>query len=104
MSATEQEQTVVSVTVGTDGRVVIAAEVCDAAGLQPGDTIEIERVLHGILVVPVATEEEIEAFWGPNWRAELEESLANVAAGRTTYHDSDEEFLAALEARMHADA
>ena len=103
MSATEQERAILSLTVGQDGQVVIPAEVCDAAGLEPGDTVEIERVLEGILVVPVVTDEEMAAFWGPDWQERLDEAEADIAAGRSTIYYSDEEFLAALGARMHAD-
>ena len=103
MSATEQEPAVVSLVVGDDGRLILSADIVDAAGLEPGDTVEVEFTLQGMLLVPVRTEAEMEAFWGPNWRDDLEESEAEVAAGQTTIYYSEEEFLAALESLRHAD-
>ena len=102
MSATEQERAILSLTVDQDGQLVLPAEVCDAVGLAPGDTVEVEWVLPGILLVPVVTDEEAAAFWGPDWRERLTEAEAEVAAGRTRFHASTEDFLAALDA--YADA
>lgn len=35
-------------------------------------------------------------FWTPEWQAGEAEARADIAAGRTTYYDSDEAFAAAL--------
>jgi hypothetical protein len=45
-------------------------------------------------------------FWTPEWQAKEREADEDLAAGRFTRHESDEEFLAALRARRlrHADA
>jgi hypothetical protein len=44
-------------------------------------------------------------FWTEAWQAKEREADTDEAAGRVTHFDTDEEFLAALEARMHhADA
>src|SRR5436305_7107172 len=45
-------------------------------------------------------------FWTPEWQAREREAEEDLAAGRFTRHESDEEFLAALRARRlrHADA
>ena len=44
-------------------------------------------------------------FWTEEWQAKEREADADEAAGRVTRFDTDGEFLAALEARMHhADA
>jgi hypothetical protein len=44
-------------------------------------------------------------FWTPEWQAREREAEEDLAAGRFTRHESDEEFLAALRARRlrHAD-
>ncbi len=38
-------------------------------------------------------------FWTPEWQAGEREADADIAAGRTTRYDSDEEFMAALDER-----
>jgi hypothetical protein len=45
-------------------------------------------------------------FWTESWQAKEREADLDIAEGRVTSYDSDEEFLAALEARRpsHADA
>ena len=95
----DQEPAVISLVVGDDGRLVLPAAVVEEAGPEPGDTVEVERTLHGMLVAPVRTEAEMEAFWGPDWRQKLDEARADVAAGRTTLYALTEEFLASLESR-----
>ncbi len=42
-------------------------------------------------------------FWTPEWLAGEVEADQNIAAGRVTHHDSDEAFLASLEARRAPD-
>ena len=103
MDGTGQERAVTSLVVGEDGRLVIPAAVLVAAGLEPGDAVELERVLPGLLMVPAATEAEMAAFWGPHWREDLERTRAETAVGKSTFYRSEEEFLAALEARRHPD-
>jgi hypothetical protein len=36
-------------------------------------------------------------FWTPQWQAGEQEADADIAAGRTTYYGSEEEFFAALD-------
>jgi hypothetical protein len=44
-------------------------------------------------------------FWTPEWQAKEREADADIAAGRVTRFESDEEFLDALRRRAkHADA
>ena len=45
-------------------------------------------------------------FWTETWQAKEREADADIAAGRTSFHASTDEFLAALDARRasHADA
>jgi hypothetical protein len=47
--------------------------------------------------VDTSASEDPAVFWGPNWKAELDESLADVEAGRVRRFSSDEEFLSYLE-------
>ena len=39
-------------------------------------------------------------FWTPEWQAKEREADEDIAAGRVTRFESDEAFLAALDARM----
>lgn len=39
-------------------------------------------------------------FWTREWQEKEREADADLAAGRTTRYESDEEFLGALDARM----
>ena len=87
-----------------DGRLLIPQEIRNAAGLVAGDVFEIELVDGAIVLRPVVADEAPAEFWGPNWREKLDAALADVDAGRTTFHASTEEFLAARDARTHADA
>ena len=102
-SETKDPNRVVEMKVREDGSLLIPIEVCQAYGLDPGNTVQIEPVLVGFTATPVVTDEEAEAFWGLNIWNELAEAEADIAAGRTTFYGSDEEFLEALESRSHAD-
>lgn len=98
-TATTPEARTFDLRIAADGSLHIPPEICDAFGLLPGDTVQLDSALVGFTATPVATDEEIEAFWGPNIRQELEEAEARIKAGRATFHESDEAFFAALEAR-----
>jgi hypothetical protein len=45
-------------------------------------------------------------FWTVEWQAREREADADEAAGRSTFHESPDDFLAAMDARRaaHADA
>lgn len=98
----ERERRTVTLRVDQAGLLVIPADIVSATGLEPGESVELERTILGILLVPIRTDEEMEAVWGPNWLADLAEAKADAAMGHMTFHASTEEFLAALDA--HADA
>lgn len=99
---TEQERDNLVLRVDDDGGLLIPSEIVTTVGLEPGESVEIGRTLFGLHLVPIRTDEEMEAFWGPNWLADMEQSNADVAAGRTTFYESGEAFLADLEARHRA--
>lgn len=58
---------------------------------------EYERGLRALQAVPEGDEDPAE-FWGPDWRERIAESDADIAAGRTEFFASTEDFLAALRA------
>lgn len=98
MSATDQKQTSLHITLDQEGRLLFSEELRRIAAIEPGDTFEIAFVGDGILLRPCLDDgdEDPAVFWGPNWRFEMEEDQADIEAGRTIYYDSDEEFLASL--------
>lgn len=87
-------------TIGRDGELKIPPEVRDAAHLDEGDEVEFEVTEDGILLRSHAEELPAPWYYGtPEWEAGIERALADVEAGRMTYYDSTEEFLAALDRR-----
>lgn len=88
-------------TVRAKGQVTIPAEIRQAARLEEGDPVEVEIVEDGILLRPMKVIDASQAwFWTPDWQAGEREADADIAAGRVERFESDEAFLAALEARM----
>lgn len=61
-----------------------------------------EAVKLALSKVPTISDEEMAAFWGPDWKEREREVDESIAAGRGETFYSDEEFLAALEA-IHAE-
>ncbi len=79
------------------GQLTIPREIREAAQLEDGDPIEIELVPEGILLRPQKPIDTTQAwFWTPEWQAGEQEATADLAAGRSTRYESDEDFLAAL--------
>ena len=79
----------------------IPAEIRRAARLVEGDVIEVELTADGILLKPKKLIDATQAwFWEPAWQAGEREADAAAAAGKSERFESDEEFLAALDARM----
>jgi len=88
-------------TVRAKGQVTIPAEIRQAARLEEGDPVEVEIVDDGILLRPMKMIDASQAwFWTPEWQAMEREADEDIAAGRVERFESDEDFLAALEARM----
>lgn len=88
-------------TVRKKGSVTIPAEIRRAARLAEGDVVEVEMTADGILLRPKKLIDATQAwFWEPAWQAGEREADAEAAAGKGERFESDEEFLAALEARM----
>ena len=88
-------------TVRAKGQVTIPAAVREAARLEEGDPVEVEIVDGGILLRPMKVIDATQAwFWTPEWQEGERQADEDRAAGRFDRYESDEEFLAALEARM----
>lgn len=83
------------------GQITIPADIRKAARLEEGDPVEVEITPDGILLRPQKVIDATQAwFWTPEWQAKEREADADLAAGRSERFESDEEFLAALDARM----
>ena len=80
-------------------QLTLPAEVSKAAHLVEGDPIAVEIVPEGILLRPQKTIDASQAwFWTSEWQTGEFAASADIAAGRLTRHESDEDFLAALGA------
>ncbi len=83
------------------GQVTIPSSIRKAARLEEGDPVEVELVAEGILLRPGKVIDATQAwFWTSNWQAKEREADEDLAAGRVERFESDEDFLAALDARM----
>jgi len=83
------------------GQITIPADVRQAARLEEGDPVEVEIVEDGILLRPMKLIDASQAwFWTPEWQEGERKADAEIAAGLGERFESDEEFLAALRARM----
>ena len=80
------------------GQITIPVEVREAARLAEGDPVEIEMVPEGILLRPQKTIDSTQAwFWTAAWQKGEAEASDDLAAGRVTKLEKDEDFLGALE-------
>jgi AbrB family looped-hinge helix DNA binding protein len=79
--------------------VTIPADIRQAARLEEGDPVQVEIVEDGILLRPMKLIDASQAwFWTPEWQEGERQADADIAAGRVTRFESDEEFLAFLDA------
>jgi hypothetical protein len=65
---------------------------------QRPDVSAYEAVAAALAKVETVSEEEMAAFWGPDWKERERRIDEDIAAGRVERFYSDEEFLASLEA------
>lgn len=87
--------------VRSKGQLTIPPEIRRAARLEEGDPVEFELTDEGILLRPKKLIDASQAwFWTPEWQAKEREADEDIAAGRTEFFESDEEFLAALEREL----
>lgn len=85
-----------------DGSIHIPAELLEAAGMCPGTELDIMLTEHGVSITRVADRDPEQAwFWTPEWQAgELEVTINHRNKVPGTIYMSDEELVAALDARM----
>jgi len=80
-----------------NGALTIPSDVRQAAHLDEGDEIEFEVVEGGVFIRRREIDGDPPYYGTPEWDAKVKEALEAVAAGETTYYDSDEEFLASFK-------
>lgn len=84
--------------VRSKGQITVPAEIREAAHLDEGDPVEFELVPEGILLRPKKVIDSTQAwFWTPSWQRGEAEAEADIAGGRLTVFEDDEEFLASLD-------
>jgi AbrB family looped-hinge helix DNA binding protein len=80
------------------GQITIPAEIRAAIHLEEGDLVEFEITSQGILLKPQKVIDATQTwFWTPEWQAKEREADADLAAGRSRFFASNEEFLSSLE-------
>ena len=85
-------------TVRRRGQITIPSSVAKAAHLQEGDPVEVEIVPEGILLRPRKIIDATQAwFWEPAWQVAEREASADIAAGRVTQFENDQDFLDSLK-------
>lgn len=88
-------------TVRAKGQVTLPSAVRQAARLEEGDPVEVEIVEDGILLRPMKMIDASQAwFWTPEWQEGERRADEDIAAGRGIRFESDEDFLAFLDANM----
>jgi AbrB family looped-hinge helix DNA binding protein len=86
------------VTLRAKNQLTLPADISKAAHLSEGDPIEVCMVSEGILLVPKKIVDANQAwFWTPTWQKGEREASEDIASGRVTRFESDEEFLSSLE-------
>ncbi|CAN5517870.1 AbrB/MazE/SpoVT family DNA-binding domain-containing protein [soil metagenome] len=80
------------------GQLTIPDEVRRSVRLQEGDYLAIFVRDGSIVLEPKTVVDSAQAwFWSEEWQAGEREASADVAAGRGTRFESDEDFLASLD-------
>ncbi len=89
-------------TVQADGTVILPAEMLERAGLKPGAIVSAAALGDGVFVaVEEGRDPEQWWFWTDEWQAGEREADEDIAAGRVTTSLTEEEFDAALRARLN---
>ncbi len=84
-------------TVRARGTITVPAELRERLGLREGDQVAFDVHDDQLVVTPVRVVPRSQAwFWTDEWQVGEHEADADLAAGRWTRYDSDEEFLASL--------
>lgn len=78
----------------TKGQITLPASIRKRFGLSTGQTVMFETTDRGIIVKPIRIEDLTKK---PEWKKKLDAALADAKAGRGTFYENEEEFMAALK-------
>ncbi|MGQ0573365.1 MAG: AbrB/MazE/SpoVT family DNA-binding domain-containing protein [Pseudonocardia sp.] len=79
------------------GTITLPAELREQLDLREGDQVAFELVDDRVIVTPVAVVPRQQAwFWSREWQQAEREADDDIAAGRYTRYESDDDFFAAL--------
>ena len=80
------------------GQITIPDEVRRTFRLQEGDYLAVSVRGDAIVLEPKTVVDASQAwFWRKEWQASEREASADIAAGRSTRYESDDEFLDSLD-------
>lgn len=81
------------------GQLTLPTEIRRLTGLSDGDLLELDIVEGRIVITKLQTvDPEDRWFWTDEWQEGERQAAADFAAGRSTFYESTEAFLAALDA------
>jgi len=87
------------------GRVTIPEGVRLELDIQEGERFDVSVTADGSILlrrrIEIAPDQAW--FWTPAWQARIREGLEDLAAGRSTFYGSTDEFLADLDKHVEAD-
>lgn len=84
-------------TVRACGTITLPAEIRETLYLREGDQVAFELVGDRLIVTPVAVVPRSQAwFWSREWQEAEREADEDIAAGRFTRYESDDEFFVAI--------
>ncbi|MQA24565.1 MAG: AbrB/MazE/SpoVT family DNA-binding domain-containing protein [Micromonosporaceae bacterium] len=83
----------------TKGVVTIPQDIRHQVDLNEGDEVIFTVEDGKVVLTPAAVVPRDQTwFWTPDWQAKETEAEADIATSRVTRHETDEEFLASLDA------
>ena len=83
--------------IDSEGRVALSNEFLKGADLAPGEAVEV-TIVEGAIILRRPPDDS-EAVYRDKFLLGLDETIADIEAGRSTFHASDEAFLASLRSR-----
>ena len=88
--------------IDSQGRVAFPSDLLRDADLAPGEAVDVTIVEGAIILRRPADDPENDPEWlySEKFLRGVDEAIADIEAGRSTFHASDEEFLASLLSRV----
>lgn len=92
--------------IDNEGRIAFSSDFLKDADLAPGEAVDVALVAGTIVLrrPPDDPENDPEWLYSDKFVRGVEEAIADIKAGRSTFHASTEDFLASLRARESSEA